>query len=105
MPRDRSQAWRPPPSADAEAVAVAKKRRSEAARKRTTEADGHAAMARAYMASGSIAAARNVLEALIDLDPDHPQLEVLLGFGRIVALHCRSSTSYQIREHIRYLYF
>jgi hypothetical protein len=34
-------------------------------------------MARAYMASGSIAAARNVLEALIDLDPDHPQLEVL----------------------------
>ena len=67
--------------------------------------DGHAAMARAYMASGSVTTARNVLEALIDLDPDHPQLEVLLGFGRIVALHCRSSTSSQIREYIRCLYF
>ena len=27
-----------------------------------------------------------------------------LGLGRIVALYCRSSTSYQMHEHIRYLY-
>jgi hypothetical protein len=29
---------------------------------------------------------------------------VALGLGRIVALHRRSSTSYQIHEHIRCLY-
>jgi hypothetical protein len=28
-----------------------------------------------------------------------------VGLGPIVALYCRSSTSYQIFEHIRYLYF
>jgi hypothetical protein len=28
-----------------------------------------------------------------------------VGLGRIVALHHRSSTSYQIHEHIRFLYF
>ena len=30
---------------------------------------------------------------------------VSVGLGRIVALHCRSSISYQIRSHIRNLYF
>ena len=30
---------------------------------------------------------------------------VFLGLGRMVALYYRSSTSYQIRKHIRYLYF
>jgi hypothetical protein len=28
-----------------------------------------------------------------------------VGLGRTVNLHCRSSISYQIRSHIRYLYF
>ena len=41
---------------------------------------------------------------------NHPDLIALLyeacvGLGRIVASHHRSSTSYQICEHIRYLYF
>ena len=31
--------------------------------------------------------------------------KVVIGLGRIVALYCRSSTSYQICEYIRYLYF
>ena len=30
--------------------------------------------------------------------------EAALGLGRMFALHCRSSTSYQIREYIRCLY-
>ena len=32
-------------------------------------------------------------------------LEVQLGLGRIVALHHRTSASYQIHEHIRCLHF
>jgi hypothetical protein len=30
---------------------------------------------------------------------------VSLGLGRVVALYCRSSTSYRNREHIQHLYF
>ena len=35
--------------------------------------------------------------------PRSPREEVGIGLGRIFALYYRSSTSYQIRQHIRYL--
>jgi hypothetical protein len=37
--------------------------------------------------------------------PTQPLDGVAIGLGRIVALYYRSSTSYQIRQHIRCLYF
>jgi hypothetical protein len=43
------------------------------------------------------------VEALVDGELDFP--EARLGLGRIVALHHRSSTSHQIRDHMRSLCF
>ena len=50
---------------------------------------------------------RVVLELRLSLTSLHAGFEgeVGIGLGRIVALHYRSSTLYQIRKHIRCLYF